>query len=85
MYKLDMTSKQRKLEGLHGCSIYACCKDTSNVGIIPSLNNVDTVPERQRNDFHSLILDDILIELLDGHCHLITAAIRCIYPTLCIQ
>ncbi len=82
MHKLDMNSKQKTLEGAHGCSVNAICKTTINVEILPSLNDVHTIPERQRNHFHSLVLDDILIELLDGHCHLITAAIRCIYTAL---
>ncbi len=85
MYKLDMNSKQRKLKGVHGCSVNAVCKYTSIVEITPSLYDVDTIPERQRNHFHPLVLDDILIELLDGHCHLITTAIRCIYAALYIK
>ena len=75
----------KKTRGCIRLQCNAICKTTSNVEILPSLNNVNTIPERQGNHFHSLVLDDILIELLDGHCHLITAAIRRVHAPLYIK
>ena len=80
--RLQTDSMFQKFVGSARCSGTITCAIHGQGQAVPSLNNVDTISERQSNNFNSLVFDDKLIEVLDGCCHLVLTVTRSIHATL---